>query len=190
GSTGHGTGARPKIDHLSRAVPHAVPRGARPGRPRRPVVLSLPPFEVDRRQTHPGASSRVSRLSWTVTSAPPVLDIWPIGPVYCRTSFALNVRRLGNRSGTMATGKQLILSRRAAKRPRKKRRRPEPRQYTVADLERARDRVAASERRIDNDPMSNSRRGRAGLNGHSVNCPSSSHSYARAASLSDALSDL
>ncbi len=63
----------------------------------------------------------------------------------------------------MATGKQLILSRRAAKRPRKKRMRPEPRQYTMADLERARDRVAAAERRIDNDPMTNSRRGRAGL---------------------------
>ena len=70
---------------------------------------------------------------------------------------------LGNRSGTMATGKQLVLSRRAAKRPRKKRMRPEPRQYTMADLERARDRVAAAERRIDNDPMSNSRRGRVGL---------------------------
>ena len=63
----------------------------------------------------------------------------------------------------MATGKQLVLSRRAAKRPRKKRMRPEPRQYTAADLERARDRVAAAERQIDNDPMSNSRRGRAGL---------------------------
>ena len=54
----------------------------------------------------------------------------------------------------MATGKQLkaaILARRAAKGPRKKRTRPKPRQYTVADLERARDRVAAAERRIDND---------------------------------------
>jgi hypothetical protein len=63
----------------------------------------------------------------------------------------------------VATAKQLILGKRAAKRPRKKRIRPEPRQYTVADLERARDRVAAAERRIDNDPMSNSGRGRAGL---------------------------
>jgi hypothetical protein len=71
--------------------------------------------------------------------------------------------RLGNRSGAMATGKQLVLSRRAAKRPRKKRMRLEPRQYTMADLERARDRVPAAERLIDNDPMSNSRRGRAGL---------------------------
>jgi hypothetical protein len=63
----------------------------------------------------------------------------------------------------MATGKQLILSRKAAKRPRKKRMRPEPRQYTEADLERARDRVVAEGRRIDNDPMNNSRTGRAGL---------------------------
>jgi len=66
----------------------------------------------------------------------------------------------------MATGKQLkaaILARRVAKGPRKKRTRPEPRQYTVADLERARDRVAAAERRIDNDPRSNPNGGRAGL---------------------------
>ena len=49
----------------------------------------------------------------------------------------------------MAIGKQLkaaILARRAAKGPRKKRTRPAPRQYTLADLERARDRVAAAER--------------------------------------------
>ncbi len=61
----------------------------------------------------------------------------------------------------MATGKQLkaaILGRRPAKGPRKKRARPEPRQYTVADLERARDRVAAAERRIDNDRRSNPNR--------------------------------
>ena len=54
----------------------------------------------------------------------------------------------------MVTGKQLkaaILARRAAQGPRKKCTRPKPRQYTVADLERARDRVAAAERRIDND---------------------------------------
>jgi hypothetical protein len=66
----------------------------------------------------------------------------------------------------MASGRQLkaaILVRRAAKGPRKKRMRPEPRQYTVADLERARDRVAAPERRIDNDRRSNPKRGRAGL---------------------------
>jgi hypothetical protein len=33
----------------------------------------------------------------------------------------------------------------------------------MADLGRARDRVAAAERRIDNDPISKSRRGRVGL---------------------------
>ena len=47
--------------------------------------------------------------------------------------------------------------------PRKKRTRPKPRQYTIADLERARDRVAAAERRIDNDRTNNPNRGRAGL---------------------------
>ena len=36
-------------------------------------------------------------------------------------------------------------------------------QYTIADLERARDRVAAAERRIDNDRKNNPNRGRAGL---------------------------
>jgi hypothetical protein len=67
----------------------------------------------------------------------------------------------------MATGKQLkaaILARRAARGPRKKRTRPKPRQYTT-DLERARDRVAAAERRIDNDRTNNPNRGRAGLEG-------------------------
>jgi hypothetical protein len=38
-----------------------------------------------------------------------------------------------------------------------------PRQYTVVDLERARDRVAAAERRIDNDRKRKPNRGRAGL---------------------------
>jgi hypothetical protein len=47
--------------------------------------------------------------------------------------------------------------------PRRKRTRPEPRQYTIVDLHRARDRVEAAERRIDNDRASNSHRGRAGL---------------------------
>ena len=54
----------------------------------------------------------------------------------------------------MAAANQLkaaILARRASKRRRGKRTRPGPRQYTVADLEPARDRVAATERRIDND---------------------------------------
>ena len=73
---------------------------------------------------------------------------------------------LENRSGQMAAAKQLkaaMLARRASKGRRGKRTRPEPRQYTVADLERARDRVAAAERRIDNDHTSNPDRGRAGL---------------------------
>ena len=54
----------------------------------------------------------------------------------------------------MATGKQLkamVPARRTAKGLRKKRARPEPRQYTLDDLDRARDRVAAAERRITND---------------------------------------
>ena len=40
---------------------------------------------------------------------------------------------------------------------------PEPRQYTVADLERARDRVAAAERRMDHDHTGKPNRARAGL---------------------------
>jgi hypothetical protein len=66
----------------------------------------------------------------------------------------------------MAPAKKLtaaILARRASKGRHGKRTRPGPRQYTVADLERARDRVAAAERRIDNDHASNPNRGRAGL---------------------------
>ena len=66
----------------------------------------------------------------------------------------------------MVTAKQLkapIPPRRASSGPRRKRTRSEPRQYTLADLERARDRVAAAERRIENDRTSNPGRGRAGL---------------------------
>jgi hypothetical protein len=65
----------------------------------------------------------------------------------------------------MATGKRLkaALTRRVTKGLRKKRTRPEPRQYTIADLERARDRVAAAERRIDNERSHYPERGRAGL---------------------------
>jgi hypothetical protein len=51
---------------------------------------------------------------------------------------------------------------RAAKGPRKKRTRPEPRQYTITDLERARARVEAAERRVDADRTDRSR-SRAGL---------------------------
>ena len=47
--------------------------------------------------------------------------------------------------------------------PRKKRTRSEPRQYTLVDLERARDRVQAAERRIDNERLNIPHRGRAGL---------------------------
>ena len=46
--------------------------------------------------------------------------------------------------------------------PRKKRTRPEPRQYLV-NLERARDRVEAAYRRIENDRTNNPSRARAGL---------------------------
>jgi hypothetical protein len=66
----------------------------------------------------------------------------------------------------MAAAKKLtaaILARRASKGSRGKRTRPGPRQYTVADLERARDRVEAAARRIDNDHTSDPDRGRAGL---------------------------
>ncbi len=66
----------------------------------------------------------------------------------------------------MATRKQLkvaVLASRAAKGARKKRTQPEPRQYTVTDLERARDRVAAAERRIANSRSRNSNRERSGL---------------------------
>jgi hypothetical protein len=63
----------------------------------------------------------------------------------------------------LARVKQHEEARKASKGPRKKRTRPEPRQYTVADLERARDRVEAAERRIDNDRTNNPNRGRAGL---------------------------
>ena len=48
--------------------------------------------------------------------------------------------------------------------PRKKRTRSKPRQYTLVDLERARDRVEAAERRVDNDRSNNPNRGSAGLN--------------------------
>jgi hypothetical protein len=51
--------------------------------------------------------------------------------------------------------KAAILAARASKGPRRKRTRPEPRQYTVAYLERAQDRVEAAERRIANDRTSN-----------------------------------
>jgi hypothetical protein len=66
----------------------------------------------------------------------------------------------------MATAKQLkaaVHARIPAKGSRGKRTRQQPRQYTVADLERARDRVEAAQRRIDNDHTSDRNRGRVGL---------------------------
>jgi hypothetical protein len=66
----------------------------------------------------------------------------------------------------MATRKPLntvVIAGRMAKGLRKKRTRPESPQYTFADLERARDRVAAAERRIDNERSRDLERGRAGL---------------------------
>jgi hypothetical protein len=47
--------------------------------------------------------------------------------------------------------------------PRKKRTRPKPRQYSLVDLERARDRVEAARRRVDNDRTNKPNRGRTGL---------------------------
>jgi hypothetical protein len=63
----------------------------------------------------------------------------------------------------MKQPKSSIFAKRASKGPRGKRTRQQPRQYTVADLERARDRVEAAERRIDNDHTSDRNRGRVGL---------------------------
>ena len=64
---------------------------------------------------------------------------------------------------TRNRSKAVILVRKPTKGPRKIRARPEPRKYTIADLERARDRVAAAERRIDNERLNIPHRGRAGL---------------------------
>jgi hypothetical protein len=59
--------------------------------------------------------------------------------------------------------KPAIRTKRAPKGRRGKRNRPGPQQYTVADLERAQDRVEAAERRIASDHTSNPNRARAGL---------------------------
>jgi hypothetical protein len=65
----------------------------------------------------------------------------------------------------LPSGKQhkATLARRAAKGSRKKRTRSNPRQYTFVDLKRAQDRVAAAERRIDNERSNSPNRGRSGL---------------------------
>jgi hypothetical protein len=52
---------------------------------------------------------------------------------------------------------------RASKRARKKRTPPEPRQYAITDLERARDRVEAAERRVASDHTTQQLHSRAGL---------------------------
>ena len=56
-----------------------------------------------------------------------------------------------NQRGTTILPK---MKRRGSKRRRKKRTRSEPRQYTLTDLERARDRVEAAERRVASDHTS------------------------------------
>jgi hypothetical protein len=66
----------------------------------------------------------------------------------------------------MATAKQLkaaVHARRPVKGPRGKRTPPEPRRYTAADMERARDRVEAAQRRLANDHTNNPNRARVGL---------------------------
>ena len=66
----------------------------------------------------------------------------------------------------MTTARQLkaaVHARRPVKGPRGKRTRPEPQQYTVADMQRARDRVEAAQRRLANEHTNNSNRARAGL---------------------------
>jgi hypothetical protein len=82
--------------------------------------------------------------------------------------------------------KATILDRRTAQGPRKKPTQPEPRQYTVADLERARGRVAAAERRIRQRPQKAVPTGDTrGWSRRSSHCLTSSRNYACAASLSD-----
>ncbi len=67
------------------------------------------------------------------------------------------------KGATLARVNQHQKARRTSKGPRKKRKRPEPPQYTIADLERARDRVEAAERRVDSDRTNKPNRGHAGL---------------------------
>jgi len=65
-----------------------------------------------------------------------------------------------NRRGATILPKMI---QRAPKEPRKKRTRPEPSQYTITDLERARDRVEAAERRVASDHTTQQLHSRAGL---------------------------
>jgi hypothetical protein len=118
---------------------------------------------------------------------PPALVPWQAMSTYCKQTCSLVGSYLSgfhvefqnwnsacliggigreNRRNSLPSGKQHkahVLARRPAKGPRKKHTRPKPRQYTIADLQRARDRVAAAERRIDNERSNIPNRGRAGL---------------------------
>jgi hypothetical protein len=87
-----------------------------------------------------------------VTRLPNLRRIWFIDAIRTEDSETATVKR----------PKSAIPAKRASKGQRGKRTRAQPRQYTVADLERARDRVAAAERRVDNDYTSDPRR-HAGL---------------------------
>src|SRR5262249_6689372 len=69
---------------------------------------------------------------------------------------------------------------RRSKRPRKKRTLPEPRQYTITDLDRAQDRVEAAERRVNSDTVTGTIVERD-WNALGANCTSSSRTFARAA---------
>jgi hypothetical protein len=86
--------------------------------------------------------------------------------------------RSGTSSGRLIPAK---VKQRASKGPRKKRARPEPRQYTLTDLDRAQDRVEAAQRRVDSD-RTNRPHSRAGWNALSANCTSSSWTSAHGAS--------
>src|SRR5229473_1808345 len=121
----------------------------------------------ERRQRSPYASRSARRRRRAVVGSTPCTPkITATRLAKLRQICLIGGIRSKNRSGPMATAKQLkaaILARRASKGTRRKRTRPEPRQYTVADLQRARDRVEAAVRRIDNDRTNNPNRGRAGL---------------------------
>src|SRR3974377_2004832 len=86
--------------------------------------------------------------------------------VPCFSQFVLMRFAREDRIGQMATKQPksaIPAKKRGTKGPRGKRTPPQSRQYTVADLERARDRVEAAQRRIDNDHTGNPSRARAGL---------------------------
>src|SRR5260370_8714898 len=67
-------------------------------------------------------------------------------------------RRIPRHTSTPTKGK-----RGGSRGPGKRPGRPELRHYTLVDLDRARDRVAAAERRVESDRTNKPHRGRAGL---------------------------